>query len=142
MNSAVTSFTSNLKCSTIMKAAKTTKICRRAPPMNMLDAAVSDGAIQIEGQKLPFESRHNGKVRVGLRPERIQVGGDGPSLKVEISVLEDLGATRLVHGRLGGQELTLSQDADLLRPQGQVNFSFRTEDLHLFDKTTGRRLRG
>jgi sn-glycerol 3-phosphate transport system ATP-binding protein len=113
-----------------------------APPMNMLDAAVSDGAIQIEGQKLPFESRHNGKVRVGLRPERIQVGGDGPSLKVEISVLEDLGATRLVHGRLGGQELTLSQDADLLRPQGQVNFSFRTEDLHLFDKTTGRRLRG
>jgi sn-glycerol 3-phosphate transport system ATP-binding protein len=112
-----------------------------APPMNMLEANVTGDALEIEGQSLPFPRSHRGPVRMGLRPERMQINGSDAGLNAEITVLEDLGATRLIHARLGNQEVVLSQDADLPVPSdGKISIAFRPDDVHLFDRDSGRRI--
>ena len=78
---------------------------------------------------------------MGLRPERIQISPDNSGLDVQVSVLEDLGATRLVHGHLGSQEITLAQDAEMPPPDGRINIAFRQDDVLLFDRSTGQRIR-
>jgi len=55
-------------------------------------------------------------------------------------VVEELGATRLIHGQIGTQSVTIAQDADLPVPTGTAWVSFRPEDTHLFDTATGKRL--
>ncbi len=111
-----------------------------APPMNMLTAKTTGDALEIEGQTIPFQRAHRGPVQLGLRPERIQINGDADGFGVDVTVLEDLGATRLIHGRLGGQEIVMAQDADLPLPDGRINVFFRPEDVHLFDQNTGQRI--
>ena len=59
---------------------------------------------------------------------------------MEVTVLEDLGAIRLVHGRLGDQEIVLAQDAEIPAPGGRINVDFRPDDVHVFDRDTGRRV--
>ena len=70
----------------------------------------------------------------------MQINGDGPGFGVDVTVLEDLGATRLIHARLGKQEIVMAQDADLPLPNGRINVVFRPDDVHLFDQDTGRRI--
>jgi len=113
-----------------------------APPMNLFDAKLTGQALDINGQTAPFSHRHQGLVRFGLRPERIQIRGADEGLSVEVGVLEELGATRLIHGRIGGQEITIAQDADQPVPSGTIGIGFRAEDAHVFDPATGRRVAG
>ena len=109
-----------------------------APPMNLLEATMAGGEIRVGDQSFGYRGPGEGQIRLGLRPERIQISDTGMS--VEVSVLEDLGATRLIHGRLGGQEITIAQDADLAPPGDRIAIGFRSDDAHLFDGSTGRRL--
>ncbi|MEM7320952.1 MAG: TOBE domain-containing protein, partial [Pseudomonadota bacterium] len=92
------------------------------------------------GQSLPFEHSHNGPVKIGLRPERIQPGAGGGGLTVDVSVIEDLGANCLIHGQIGDQEITVSQDSELPAPNGQMAVSFKVADAHLFDPSSGARI--
>jgi len=111
-----------------------------APPMNLLQAELSGGKLVVDGQSMPTGKAGSGKVLLGLRPERIAVAGIGGGLKVEISVLEELGATRLIHAGLGGQPVTIAQDAEQSAPSGDTYMTFRDEDALFFDPATGRRI--
>ena len=110
-----------------------------APPMNLIDATVTDDGIMIDGQLFAEPSRHRGPAILGLRPERIQLRTDGEGLDVEISIVEELGATRLLHVHIGGIGITVAQDAELAVPEGRMKLSFKQEDTHLFDPDTGKR---
>ena len=111
-----------------------------APPMNLLDATLSDGRIEIAGQSAEVSHGAAGPVKFGLRPERIQISGSGEGLRVEVGVLEDLGATRLIHARPGDQDLTIAQDSDLPEPSSEALVTFRQGDVHFFDPASGRRI--
>ncbi|RMF38884.1 MAG: sn-glycerol-3-phosphate import ATP-binding protein UgpC [Alphaproteobacteria bacterium] len=111
-----------------------------APPMNLIDCEATPDGLTISGQRLALNGVRPGPVRLGVRPERIHLGGDGEGLAIEVNVLEELGATRLVHGRLGDQDITIAQDAEQPAPSGQVGIAIRAEDAHFFDPETGRRL--
>ncbi|MEM8630457.1 MAG: sn-glycerol-3-phosphate ABC transporter ATP-binding protein UgpC [Pseudomonadota bacterium] len=110
-----------------------------APPMNLIPARMEGGAIDFGDQRIPHTANFNGPVTFGLRPERAQLGNGG-ALKMDVSVVEELGAQRLIHGRIGGHEMTLAQPAEQEPPKGSVAVGFRPEDVHLFDVTSGVRI--
>lgn len=111
-----------------------------APPMNLVPAEITDAGIQIAGCVAPTNSSYRGPVTLGLRPERIYFADAKEGIRVDVVDVEDLGAQRLVHGRIGEHLLTISQDAENTAPTGQVNLSFRGEDVHLFNPETGGRV--
>ena len=111
-----------------------------APPMNLLPAELSEAGLAIGGCVAPHPSQHRGKVTLGLRPERAQLNGAGSGLFIEIGVVEELGAHRLIHGHIGPHELTVTQDAELPVPAGRMALDFRADDVHFFDPETGARV--
>ncbi|MDU8945252.1 sn-glycerol-3-phosphate ABC transporter ATP-binding protein UgpC [Ovoidimarina sediminis] len=111
-----------------------------APPMNLIDATLTDTGVDIDGQSLGLQSPRTGAVKLGLRPERIQITPENGGLAVDIGVVEELGAIRLIHGTLGSQDITIAQDAELPEPSGRAGISFRTDDAHFFDTSSGRRI--
>ncbi|WP_170475671.1 sn-glycerol-3-phosphate ABC transporter ATP-binding protein UgpC [Ruegeria arenilitoris] len=111
-----------------------------APPMNMLEATTTGESLEIDGQSIPYSVKHSGRVQMGLRPERIKIVNGEAGFGFDVTVLEDLGATRLVHGHIGGQEITLAQDADLPAPSGHIKIGFQPDDVLLFDEATGQRI--
>jgi sn-glycerol 3-phosphate transport system ATP-binding protein len=111
-----------------------------APPMNLIPGVASDRGVEIGGATMPALVRHRGAVTFGLRPERAHLRAQPNGLALDVSVVEELGAHRLVHGRLGENELTVAQSSDEPAPSGRVGLSFAPEDVFLFDAETGRRL--
>ncbi|WP_435138293.1 sn-glycerol-3-phosphate ABC transporter ATP-binding protein UgpC [Pseudopelagicola sp. nBUS_19] len=109
-----------------------------APPMNLLSAQLTDAGVKLGDQTLPIQSTHRGSVQLGLRPERIQISESGDGATMQVTIVEELGATRLVHGIVAGQDITISRDADLPVPTDQAIISFRPDDAHLFDTVTGK----
>ncbi len=110
-----------------------------APPMNLIDATVTDAGLDVDGVVLPISSPHRGPVTFGLRPERARLVASG-GVPVEIGVVEELGAVRLVHCRVGNHELTVTQNAEEAVPSGAMGLDFSVDDAVLFDRETGRRL--
>ena len=111
-----------------------------APPMNLIAAQVTDAGVSIGDQTLPINTAHRGGVTLGLRPERMQISAGGAGAELQVGIVEELGATRLIHGRVGGQELTVAQDAEISVPTEGARLTFKPEDAHFFDQTTGRRI--
>jgi sn-glycerol 3-phosphate transport system ATP-binding protein len=79
-------------------------------------------------------------VEVGIRPEdlRFGSGGDG-ELEFVKDFVEELGATRLVHGNVGSAPITLAV-ATTAADAGSSLAADR-ESVHLFDPETGKSLR-
>jgi len=109
-----------------------------APAMNLLPAKITDAGVALGDQVLPVETTHRGDALLGLRPERIQLSDNGAT--IQITIVEELGATRLIHAIIDGHDITVAQDADQPVPTGQAMISFRADDAHFFDPATGRRL--
>ena len=99
-----------------------------SPPMNLLKNApeAKDGNI------------------VGIRPEHLDITADGWALRVD--AIEMLGAERLVYGRWlhgAGDELVVirSDEAHQAPELGSIiHVTPRSDRMHLFDATTGKRL--
>jgi len=111
-----------------------------APPMNLLPAKLTDAGVELGDQALPVQTSHRGDVQLGLRPERVQISDSGNGASMKVIIVEELGATRLIHGNVGGQAITVARDADLPVPTDQAIISFRPDDAHFFHLTTGKRL--
>ena len=96
-----------------------------SPPMNLLPASA-----------LPFGG-DDGQI-VGIRPEDLRPDPAGP-LEIAVTVIEELGASRNVHGLVGGHmvNVTLPAGGDVA---DRLRFSVATEALHRFDRESGRRL--
>jgi multiple sugar transport system ATP-binding protein len=81
-------------------------------------------------------------VVVGVRPEHLRLGGDGP-IDVTVSVVESLGHERHVFCRLAdGQPLIVRQPAGGPAPEdaSAARLTFDEDRLHLFDPATERRV--
>ena len=114
-----------------------------APAMNLLAAEASGGMARIGAAvvALPEGVSAHGKLTLGLRPEDLRVvpAGTAGAIPLKVAYMEELGAQRLVHGRVEGQSFVCA-----LPPGGEVGgllwLAPEPGALHLFDGATGKRI--
>jgi multiple sugar transport system ATP-binding protein len=120
-----------------------------SPQMNIIDseiieengkiyAKIYDSMLELNPEKAKKvkEKGYIGKeVLLGARPEHGFLVEDGTSAKVEVTEL--LGSETYVYVTMEGKEVVLRVDPDIDVQVGQnIEFSFRAEKVHLFDKET------
>lgn len=113
-----------------------------APPMNIVQANINDGITQLEGgATLPLAAPANtaGPIQLGIRPEDIRLNGNG-EMSIDVKIIEELGANRLLHGELGGQSFSVSVPKDTAVDIGDVPVTVADDAMHWFDSTTGVRV--
>jgi ABC-type sugar transport system ATPase subunit len=70
---------------------------------------------------------------LGVRPEHLTVGGDGPALSAKLQVIESLGNETLAYFQVGGQPITARCNGQLAATVDQkLDLSLRAEHIDLF----------
>ncbi|MDL9946842.1 sn-glycerol-3-phosphate ABC transporter ATP-binding protein UgpC [Gordonia sp. ABSL11-1] len=130
-----------------------------SPAMNLFTAPVADGAITIAGSTVDLDDESQALLRrsglstviVGIRPEHLAIGGDA-GVDGDVELLEELGAESYLYARVNDPSIkTLDGDPVTLvartphRAPAKLGDSVRLHQsdraVHLFDPTTGERLR-
>jgi multiple sugar transport system ATP-binding protein len=116
-----------------------------SPAMNLCTVEVRNGVASFGGVDVAVPRNGHGKLVVGVRPEALEVAGDGIPARVE--VVEDIGADAYVFcsAELAGEQTRLVARTEVRSApkQGeQVSLRPRAEEAHLFDPESGRRLTG
>ena len=76
-----------------------------SPAMNLMPVEFDAAGTRLaDGNVLPSPAGRTGHGHLGVRPEHLRPQADGP-LQLEVKVVEELGATRYVHGICAGQPL-------------------------------------
>jgi sn-glycerol 3-phosphate transport system ATP-binding protein len=123
-----------------------------SPAMNFLAAEVSaDGArlalnagggLALPGGGLPHLGGQ--QVTLGVRPEHLHpANGDQAVFRLQVQMVETLGADSLAHGILGGGEEALTvrlPGGSALREGETLTLAADPGELHFFDAESGRRL--
>jgi multiple sugar transport system ATP-binding protein len=121
-----------------------------APPMNLVDCRIEQGAIDVGGVRFGLPPALAGRVdgathvRFGVRPENLTLaptGHDSASLDAEVVLLEPLGAETLVTFRVGTQELVARCPATFRdAPGARRTLHVLPQHMHLFDADGGSAL--
>ncbi|OMH31545.1 ABC transporter ATP-binding protein [Tersicoccus sp. Bi-70] len=121
-----------------------------SPAMNLVELPVVDGGVKFGDTVYPvprdiLQEAAGNTVTLGVRPEDLEMVGQGEGLAVEADVVEELGADAYVYGHttIGDREHTITARADGRRPPraGQVvHVRPQSGHVHLFDTKTGLRL--
>ena len=120
-----------------------------SPSMNLMELPVVDGGVRFGDSVVPvgrdaLADADATTVTLGVRPENLVVSSTG--LKVEVDVVEELGADAYVYGRadVDGTEQTIVARADWRKPPAKgETIHLAPEDpsgLHVFATESGRRL--
>jgi sn-glycerol 3-phosphate transport system ATP-binding protein len=109
-----------------------------SPPMNLVQGRIEAGEARLGGLRLAHGiNRPAGEVTLGIRPEDLMPGAGGIVLRP--NYVEELGASRLVHGAHEGHEIIAATTPD--HPiTDEMEFAIRPGALHFFDPATGARL--
>lgn len=112
-----------------------------APPMNLLKATVNGSGTAKVTDGLEFDApvTAEGDVLVGIRPEDLEPAEDG-ALQMDVQIVEELGANRLLHGLMGGQAFSVSVPKQQVAQAGEVRLRMKSGATHFFNPGTGRRL--
>jgi len=125
-----------------------------SPQMNLLEAAVDGGRVQLGGYRVPvgdaFSKRSsNGGlpegVTVGIRPEAWQVVDHGEGVPVQVRLVEELGSDSFAHGEadLGDRVARVAvrlPNRGAVPADGPLHVAVEPGLGHLFDTATGERL--
>ena len=118
-----------------------------SPAMNLCSVPLgSNGSVSFGGVSVPVPSSVGGDSLVlGLRPESLEVAGEGIPARVE--VVEDIGADAYVFcaAEMNGEStrLVARTEARKAPQQGaRVALRPRADEAHLFDPVSGERLNG
>jgi len=123
-----------------------------SPAMNLLEVDVEGNVMHFGGADLPMpretaeEAGKGGrKLTVGVRPEDMDIVGEGKGLKTTINLVEELGADAYVYGEaeVHGNTHDIIARVDGRRPpmKGEtVYFAPKQGHVHLFSTVTGLRL--
>jgi len=115
-----------------------------SPRMNFINGQANNGVITLpSGVTLPCPAGISSSVTVGIRPEHITAnGGSSHTLKVTIDMVEYLGGTRYLYGRLA-DDTTIAvevRDAMDIRAGEEIDVAFNEIDAMIFD-ASGKRIR-
>jgi sn-glycerol 3-phosphate transport system ATP-binding protein len=118
-----------------------------SPAMNFLSGRVeNDGIVAIGADRIQVSPGIRGAlpgaaIEVGLRPEDLRLAEPGAAqLSMEVEFVEELGATRLVHGRSPGGLVTVQVPAAETRASGTLGLAIDPTLVHLFDPADGSRI--
>jgi multiple sugar transport system ATP-binding protein len=117
-----------------------------APPMNLVDCTLADGAADLGGVRLPLPPALGGKagaalkLKFGVRPENLRLAPAQGDIVVpaEVSLLEPLGAETLVTMKIGSTEMVARCPATFHERAGtKLPLHVSPHHLHLFDAGSG-----
>ncbi|MEO1493644.1 MAG: sn-glycerol-3-phosphate import ATP-binding protein UgpC [Pseudomonadota bacterium] len=121
-----------------------------SPAMNFLPVSLLDDrrTMQIAGTlQVVLEAQVStglNDLTLGIRPEHMVEASDGEGvLKINVEVVEQLGAETLVHGTLSGNEHALTASLPGVRrieAGSEITLAVPGDKVHLFDPSTGKRL--
>lgn len=106
-----------------------------APPMNLIEREKRDGRVMV-GDTVVATTDSSGPVIMGIRPEDIEIGPNC-AIPFTVDIVEELGAHRLVHGQLDGQDLSVYVGKDVDVSTGPTRVSITPDAVVLFDAETG-----
>jgi ABC-type sugar transport system ATPase subunit len=105
------------------------------PAMNFLPARLDDGSLVLPA---PADARGR-PVEVGIRPERVRLGGDGEP--AEVRLVEPAGSEAFVHVDLFGTTVVARVPrAERPRVGETVRVVVDPRDFHVFDAESGERI--
>ncbi|WP_421853784.1 sn-glycerol-3-phosphate ABC transporter ATP-binding protein UgpC [Oricola sp.] len=113
-----------------------------SPAMNLLDVRAEAGRIVIGDQSVEMNGHavEDGPVTLGLRAEDMRLAnGEVADMDLAIDYVEELGAGRLVHGRIADNKLVVSLPAGEALPD-RLSIAIDKTRMHLFDAQQGHRL--
>ena len=116
-----------------------------SPRMNFLKAKVKDSGLDLGGITAPLPTLLNRPapgqaVQLGIRPEHLGQS-NGVRLPVTVEVVEQLGATAYVYGRLASGESVIAEQRETTATPGlQFDLHFDINRARLFD-AAGERIR-
>lgn len=117
-----------------------------APPMNLMQAELSNSttmSVNGIGELTSAElTKDQGKVTVGIRPEKMKLSNqaNGITKPFKLELIEELGASKLVHGHVGDQLMIVNLHQEEQVPAGDLHVSFDPNALHVFDQDSGKRI--
>ena len=112
-----------------------------SPAMNLVAARVEGGTVHFGGAGIATGIAAEGPVTLGIRPEDLRPASpdEAGAFRMPVDYVEELGAQRLVHGRVEGAPLIVVMASD--RTVGSdLQLSVDGAALHFFDPETGIRL--
>ena len=122
-----------------------------SPAMNLLQTTVDGDTLHFGGSDLrvPRSAADavgaSRGVTVGVRPEDVDVVGEGAGMPTEVEVVEELGADAYVYGstEFGGERKSIILRVDGRRPPRKgdlLHIAPRAGHVHLFSGETGERI--
>ena len=109
-----------------------------SPAMNLLEGAVNGGEFVRGELCLSAPGIPEGPVVLGIRPHRVEVGGEH---SFAVLAVESLGTQTLIDLDLGSERMRLSIEGDFgVRRGARLEVSLPPEGLHWFDSASGRRI--
>jgi multiple sugar transport system ATP-binding protein len=124
-----------------------------SPAMTLLQVDAEGGTLHFGGADVPIPretaevaDKAGRKITVGVRPEDMDIVGDGQGLKTTVNLVEELGADAYVYGTadVAGKPYDIIARVDGRRPpeKGEsVHFAPKQGHIHLFSTETGERLK-
>jgi sn-glycerol 3-phosphate transport system ATP-binding protein len=117
-----------------------------SPPMNLVAGTVAGpGRVTVGNREIQVaglgQARVGLPVEVGLRPEDVQVtaSADAP-IRMEMDFAEELGATRLLHGRVGDDDFVVQVPTGAVSDSRSLGLAVDPALVHVFDRETGLRV--
>ena len=107
-----------------------------APPMNLIHAQCRDDRVVTNGGTAVATSPISGPVTVGIRPEDVEIG-ESCVIPFTVDIVEELGAHRLLHGQLDGQDFTIHVAKDVAVSAGPTRMTINQDAVVLFNAETG-----
>ncbi|WP_249522155.1 ABC transporter ATP-binding protein [Modestobacter marinus] len=130
-----------------------------SPAMNLAEVPLVDGAARLGDVvvELPREvvtaAGSDRSVTLGFRPEAMELAEPGQGFKARVDLVEELGSDAFVYASIadaelaehlhGGETAQIVARVDARRPPakgGEVWFTIRPGEEHVFSTSTGRRL--
>ena len=114
-----------------------------SPAMNLFEAPVADGRVDLEGFREPVPDGAGARVTVGVRPEHLRLATDGHGLQVTVDLVEELGADSYLHCSTddGHPVVYRAESGDHPRKGETMRLSALDDEVRFFDAETGARLR-
>ena len=123
-----------------------------SPAMNLMTLPVENDSVRFGSWTMPLPRAalaelSNGSVAVGVRPEDLQLVGEGAGIQVTVELVEELGSDAFLHGSIQGEgdafhpHLLVARVNPKDPPQkGQTITLAPSQNVHVFDATSGRRV--
>jgi sn-glycerol 3-phosphate transport system ATP-binding protein len=115
-----------------------------SPAMNILKGNCQNNKVSFANKaSLSINSKFNGPVNVGMRPEDFELDPNGP-IKLKVELVELIGANTLIHGKLeNSNEILVASISGVVKEDTigkNINLSIKDNKLHLFDTNTDLRI--